>query len=77
MMAYIKTVQELIDVLSSLTEKQKQMPVRIEDDYWDQYIEYVEEYDDDGTMLISIQSANADVHRDAKLLWPHSTWEEE
>lgn len=69
-MAYIKTVQELIDVLSSLSEEQKQMPVRIEDDCFEQYIEYVEEYDDDGTMLISIQSQNAMARCKAKLLWP-------
>lgn len=74
-MAYIKTVQELIDVLSSLPEEKKQMPVRIEDDYTDQYIEYVEEHDDDGTMVISIQSENACFYRNAKVLWPR--WEDD
>lgn len=69
-MAYIKTVQELIDVLSSLDEKKRQLPVRIDDDYGPQYIEYVEEHDDGGTMLISIQSENANVYCNAKLLWP-------
>ena len=71
-MAYIHTVQELIDVLSSLSEEQKQMPVRIEDVYGDQYIEYVEEHLDGRDAVISIQSDNADVYRDAKLLWPHN-----
>lgn len=69
-MAYIKTVQELIDVLSSLTEEQKQMPVRIEDNYGDQYIEYIEEHGDSKYRVVSIQSDNADFYFNAKVLWP-------
>ena len=69
-MAYIKTVQELINVLSSLSEKQKQMPVRIEDAYGDQYIEYIEEHGDSKYRVVSIQSDNADFSFNAKVLWP-------
>lgn len=76
-MAYIKTVQELIDILSSLTEEQKQMMVRIEDTCGDQYIEYVEEHGDSKYPVISIQSENANFYYGAKCLWPHSDWEVE
>ena len=69
-MAYIKTVQELIDVLSSLPEEKKQMPVRIEDDCSDQYIEYIEEHGDNKYRVVSIQSGNADFYFNAKVLWP-------
>ena len=72
-MAYIHTVQELIDVLSSLSEEQKQMPVSIEDAYGDQYIEYVEEHGNIiGKRIVSIQSKNAEYRISAKLLWPRN-----
>ena len=78
-MAYIKTVQELINVLSSLSEKQKQMMVYIDDDYGLQTIEYVEEHDEtfSDERCISLQSENCSTrYPNRQLIYPHYDKEE-
>ena len=76
-MAYIHTVQELIDVLSSLSEEQKQMEVFLDDDTGAQTIDYVEENDGPhDKRSISLQSEYcSSCYQNPKVIWPHSDWE--
>lgn len=79
-MAYIKTVQELINVLESLDEKQKQMMVYIDDDYGLQTIDYVEEHDEPfiDERCISLQSENCStIYPNSQLIWPNFDKEKE
>ena len=78
-MAYIKTVQELINVLEALSEKQKQMMIFIDDDYGLQTIDYVEEHDDpySDERCISFQSENCtSVYPNRQTIYPHYGKEE-
>ena len=78
-MAYIKTVQELIDVLESLTPEQKQMEVFLDDDTGAQTIDYIEENDGPHDKRgISLQSENcSSCYPNRKVIWPYSDWEVE
>ena len=73
-MAYIKTVQELINVLEALSEKQKQMMVFVDDDWGLKTIDYVEEHDLDlsSERGISLQSENcSSVYPNRQTIYPH------